>query len=56
MLAGKLAAHFARVTGIDADAGMAGAASARLARDPGVTIATAASSGSPWRLATARLT
>ena len=38
MLAGKLAAHFARVTGIDADAGMAGAASGRLARDPGVTI------------------
>jgi hypothetical protein len=38
VLAGKLAPHFARVTGIDADAGMAGAASARLAHDPGVTI------------------
>jgi SAM-dependent methyltransferase len=38
VLAGKLAARFARVTGIDADAGMAAAASARLARDPGVTI------------------
>jgi SAM-dependent methyltransferase len=37
VLAGKLAPHFARVTGIDADAGMA-AASARLAHDPEVTI------------------
>jgi SAM-dependent methyltransferase len=37
-LAGKLAGHFARVTGIDADAGMAAAASARLAQDPGVII------------------
>jgi len=39
VLAGKLARHFARVTGIDADAGMAAAASARLAGDPRVTIA-----------------
>jgi len=38
VLAGKLAPHFAHVTGIDADAGMAAAASARLAREPGVTI------------------
>ena len=38
MLAGKLAGHFARVTGINADAGMAAAASARLDDDPGVTI------------------
>jgi SAM-dependent methyltransferase len=38
VLAGKLAASFARVTGIDADAGMAAAASARLAHDPVVTI------------------
>ena len=38
MLAGKLAPHFARVTGIDADAAMAAAASARLAQDPRVTI------------------
>ena len=38
VLAGKLATRFARVTGIDADAGMAATASARLARDPGVTI------------------
>jgi SAM-dependent methyltransferase len=38
VLAGKLTRHFARVTGIDADAGMAAAASARLARDPWVTI------------------
>ena len=38
MLAGKPAGHFARVTGIDADAGMAAAASARLDDDPGVTI------------------
>jgi SAM-dependent methyltransferase len=39
VLAGKLAPHFARVTGIDADEGMAAAASARLAGDPRVTIA-----------------
>jgi SAM-dependent methyltransferase len=38
VLAGKLAGYFARVTGIDADAGMAAAASARLDHDPGVTI------------------
>ena len=38
VLAGKLAPHFARVTGIDADAGMAAAANARLAQDPRVTI------------------
>jgi Methyltransferase domain len=38
VLTGKLAPHFARVTGIDADAGMAAAASARLAQDPRVTI------------------
>ena len=38
MLAGKLAGHFARVTGIDADTGMAAAASARLDHDLGVTI------------------
>jgi SAM-dependent methyltransferase len=38
LLAGKLAPHFARVTGIDADEGMAAAASARLASDPRVTI------------------
>lgn len=38
VLAGKLAPRFARVTGIDADAGMAAAASARLAHDPVVTI------------------
>jgi SAM-dependent methyltransferase len=38
MLAGKLAPHFARVTGIDADEGMAAAASARLADDPRVSI------------------
>jgi SAM-dependent methyltransferase len=38
VLAGKLAPHFARVTGIDADAGMAAAASARVAQDPEVTI------------------
>jgi SAM-dependent methyltransferase len=38
VLAGKLAAHFARVTGIDADAGMASAASARLAAEPRVAI------------------
>lgn len=38
VLAGKLAPHFEHVTGIDADAGMAAAASARLAGDPRVTI------------------
>jgi SAM-dependent methyltransferase len=38
VLAGKLAPHFARVTGIDANEAMAAAASARLARDPAVTI------------------
>jgi 2-polyprenyl-3-methyl-5-hydroxy-6-metoxy-1,4-benzoquinol methylase len=38
VLAGKLAAHFARVTAIDADAGMAAAAGARLAGDPRVAI------------------
>ena len=38
VLAGKLAPHFARVIGIDADASMAAAASARLAQDPRVTI------------------
>jgi SAM-dependent methyltransferase len=38
VLAGKLAPHFARVTGIDADPAMAAAASARLAREPAVTI------------------
>jgi SAM-dependent methyltransferase len=38
VLAGKLASHFARVTGIDANAGMAAAATARLAGDPLVTI------------------
>ena len=38
MLAGKLAGPFARVTGIDADAGMAAAASARLDDHPAVTI------------------
>jgi SAM-dependent methyltransferase len=38
VLAGKLAPRFARVTGIDADAGMAAAASARLVHDPVVTI------------------
>jgi SAM-dependent methyltransferase len=37
-LAGKLAARFARVTGIDADAAMAAAASARLAGQPEVTV------------------
>jgi len=37
-LAGKLAPRFERVTGIDADAAMAAAASARLAQDPRVTI------------------
>ena len=38
VLAGKLAPHFARVTGIDADEGMAAAAGARLASDPRVSI------------------
>ncbi len=38
VLAGKLAPHFERVTGIDADSGMAAAAGARLAREPRVTI------------------
>jgi SAM-dependent methyltransferase len=38
VLAGKLASSFARVTGIDADAGMAAAAAARLAHEPVVTI------------------
>jgi SAM-dependent methyltransferase len=38
VLAGKLARHFAQVTGIDADAAMAAAASARLAKEPRVTI------------------
>jgi SAM-dependent methyltransferase len=38
VLAAKLARHFARVTGIDADAGMAAAANARLAQDPRATI------------------
>jgi SAM-dependent methyltransferase len=38
VLAGKLDPHFARVTGIDADPAMAATASARLARDPAVTI------------------
>ena len=38
VLAGKLAPYFARVIGIDADEGMAAAASARLGGDPQVTI------------------
>jgi SAM-dependent methyltransferase len=38
LLAGKLSLHFARVTGIDADAGMVAAASARLNDDQRVTI------------------
>jgi 2-polyprenyl-3-methyl-5-hydroxy-6-metoxy-1,4-benzoquinol methylase len=38
VLAGKLAPHFAHVVGIDADEGMADAASARLAGDPRATI------------------
>ena len=38
VLAGKLARYFAHVTGIDSDAGMAAAASTRLAHDPAVTI------------------
>jgi SAM-dependent methyltransferase len=36
-LAGKLAPHFARVIGIDADAGMADAASVRLTQNPRVS-------------------
>ena len=38
VLAGKLAPHFTRVTGIDADAGMAAAASERLAGQLRVTV------------------
>jgi SAM-dependent methyltransferase len=38
VLAGKLAVHFAGVTGIDVDPGMAAAATARLAENPRVTI------------------
>lgn len=38
VLAGKLALRFARVTAIDADEGMAAAASARLGEDPRVSI------------------
>jgi SAM-dependent methyltransferase len=38
VLAGKLAPHFARVIGIDADEGMAAAASTRLASEPQVSI------------------
>jgi SAM-dependent methyltransferase len=38
VLAGRLAPHFERVTGIDADEAMAGAARARLAHEPGVAI------------------
>jgi SAM-dependent methyltransferase len=38
VLAAKLAPRFARVTGIDADAGMAATASARLAGEPRVSI------------------
>src|SRR5581483_543693 len=38
VLAGKLASRFARVTGINADAGMAAAAGARLAGEPRVSI------------------
>ncbi len=38
VLAAKLAPRFARVTGIDADEGMAAAATARLARDRHVSI------------------
>jgi 2-polyprenyl-3-methyl-5-hydroxy-6-metoxy-1,4-benzoquinol methylase len=54
VLAGKLAPHFAGVTGIDADAGMA-AASARLAHDPRVGIRRCSFS-SPERQVTVRLT
>jgi 2-polyprenyl-3-methyl-5-hydroxy-6-metoxy-1,4-benzoquinol methylase len=56
VLAGKLARHFARVTAIDPDAGMAAAASARLAHDPGVAIRRCASRSSPQRPVTVRLT
>jgi SAM-dependent methyltransferase len=38
VLAGKMAPHFAEVTGLDADEGMTAAAAARLAGDPRVTI------------------
>lgn len=38
VLAGKLALHFARTIGIDADEGMAAAASARLAHEPRASI------------------
>ena len=38
VLAGKLATRFARVSGIDPDAGMAAASSARLAQDPRASI------------------
>jgi SAM-dependent methyltransferase len=38
LLAGKLATHFTHVTGVDRDAGMAAAASARLGHIPQVTI------------------
>jgi SAM-dependent methyltransferase len=38
VLAGKLAPHFARVTGIDADEGMSAAARTRLAGDPRVSV------------------
>ena len=38
VLAGKLAPHFAHVTGIDADEGMSSAARARLADDPRVSV------------------
>jgi 2-polyprenyl-3-methyl-5-hydroxy-6-metoxy-1,4-benzoquinol methylase len=38
LLAGKLATHFARVTGIDADEGMSAAAQALLAGEPRVSI------------------
>jgi 2-polyprenyl-3-methyl-5-hydroxy-6-metoxy-1,4-benzoquinol methylase len=48
VLAGKLAPHFARVTGIDAEAGMAAAASTRLAQGP-------AGDHPPVRLRTVRL-
>lgn len=41
VLAGKLAQRFARVTGIDADEGMAAAATARLASDPRVSVVPA---------------
>jgi SAM-dependent methyltransferase len=38
LLAARLAPRFGRVTGIDADEGMAAAAGARLAGDPGVSV------------------